>query len=82
MSIIENEVKSLSKMEKIKNKVKDCCRTGGEVLCDDSGLEAFEIALGIGIAAVCAVLVLTKGKDLMNNTIFPGTSSKAADIFS
>jgi hypothetical protein len=82
MSIIENEDKFLSKTEKIKNKVKDFCQTGGEILCDDSGLEAFEIALGIGIAAVCAVIVLTKGKELMNNTIFPGTSSHAAEIFS
>ncbi len=82
MSIIENEVKSLSKMEKIKNKVKDGCRTGREILCDDSGLEAFEIAIGVGIAAVCAVIVLTKNKDLMEKTIFPGTSSKATEIFS
>jgi hypothetical protein len=82
MTIITDNVKLLSTQEKIKNTVKGFCQTAGEILCDDSGLEAFEIALGIGIAAVCAVLVLTKGKDLMNNTIFPGTSSKAADIFS
>ena len=54
----------------------------GTVLRNKDGLEAFEIAIGVGIAVVLGVIVLSNNKDLFNNTIWPKVVSNATSIFS
>lgn len=53
-----------------------------EVMENTSGLEAFEIAIGVGIAVVLGVIALSNNKDLITNTIWPKVTSAATSLFS
>ena len=63
-------------------KVKADCGEAKRILSNTNGLEAFEIAIGVGIAVVLGVIVLGKNKDLFANTIWPKVTSNASSIFS
>lgn len=62
-------------------KIKALCRNAGEILSGTSGLEAFEIAIGVGIAIVLGAIVLSSNKDLFNKTIWPKVTAGAEGLF-
>ena len=52
------------------------------VLHSTDGLEAFEIAIGVGIAVVLGVIILSNNKTLISTTIWPKVTSNATSLFS
>ncbi len=74
----ENQETALSRRF---GKIKALCRNAGEILSGTSGLEAFEIAIGVGIAIVLGAIVLSSNKDLFKNTIWPKVTAGAEGLF-
>lgn len=69
-----------NKINNLKNTVTNYLYKAMSIVSDTHGLEAFEIAIGIGIAVVCGVLVLSKNQDLLNS-VFSSAQEQANSLF-
>ncbi|OCN01018.1 hypothetical protein A7X67_01550 [Clostridium sp. W14A] len=64
----------------VKKAGKNILKQTGELLCDNHGLEAWEIAVGIGVSAVIASYFIPGAKEIVD-TIVTSAKSKASGIF-
>lgn len=68
------------KVDRIKKTAANGLKQTSEILCDNHGLEAWEIAVGVGLSAVLAAYFLPGGKEIVDS-IVDSAKTKATSIF-
>lgn len=65
----------------IKKATVETVKQAGEILRNESGLEAWEIAVGVGVSAVAAAIYWPQIKDIIT-TMVSNAKTQATSIFS